>query len=107
MEHSQCNCPNCPARFKKTVLIVRDGRSALCSYYKFQSSLNNFKGTFSDFLRDADASHYGRSWGGWYGSWVNASAAGDVQFVGSSFPNLNLIAKGGADTEGGEVYVLR
>jgi len=108
MEHSQCYCPNCPSKFRKSLLIVRDGRSALCSYYKFQTSLKNFEGSFSEFLRDKDASQYGNSWSEWYRSWVSASETGQVEFVGASWKKFPLLKKNEDTSQNAtQVYVLR
>uniref|UniRef100_A0A7S3NRL8 Sulfotransferase domain-containing protein n=1 Tax=Aureoumbra lagunensis TaxID=44058 RepID=A0A7S3NRL8_9STRA len=41
IERYQCFCPNCPTRYHKFLLVVRDGRSALCSYLHFQRQLGN------------------------------------------------------------------
>ncbi|KAJ8605497.1 hypothetical protein CTAYLR_000016 [Chrysophaeum taylorii] len=61
MESFQCLCPNCPARWRKIVYLVRDGRSVLCSYYRMQTQLGNFVGTFEGFLK-SHKSKYGYAW---------------------------------------------
>lgn len=72
VEAAQCLCPNCPARWRRVLLVVRDGRSALCSYFQFQKQLG--KGgdaTFADFL-DSPASKYGLSWAAHARSYLDA-----------------------------------
>ena len=72
MEQSQCRCPNCPVRWKRAILVVRDARSVFCSYYHFQKNLGNFEGTFRSFIRDEEASGYGYDYVGWLKSWLEA-----------------------------------
>ena len=84
MEFFQCLCPNCPARFRRAVLIVRDGWAALCSYYKFQLGLENFEGTFGEFIRNPSKSHYGYDWSRWNKSWLDSGGGREeVVFVGA------------------------
>ena len=78
VESFQCLCPNCPARWRRIVYVVRDGRSALCSYYAFQRQLGNFDGTYAEFLA-SDKSHYGYDWAAHALSYANATA--DVFFL--------------------------
>lgn len=61
MEGYQCLCPNCPKRWSRIVYLVRDGRSALCSYYVMQTQLGNFDSTFEEFLA-SPKSTYGLPW---------------------------------------------
>ena len=74
MEQSQCLCPNCPVRWNRAILIVRDARSVLCSYYHFQKRLGNFEGGFSQFIRDKDASGYGYDYVQWLKSWLDQNS---------------------------------
>ena len=78
VESFQCLCPNCPARWRRIVYVVRDGRSALCSYYAFQRQLGNFDGTYAEFLA-SDKSQYGYDWADHALSYANATA--DVFFL--------------------------
>mmetsp|Transcript_14865 Transcript_14865/g.50268 ORF Transcript_14865/g.50268 Transcript_14865/m.50268 type:complete len:330 (+) Transcript_14865:86-1075(+) len=36
-----CECPNCCAKWKKVLYLVRDGRDVLCSYTEFRKRLGN------------------------------------------------------------------
>ena len=83
MEETQCLCPNCPARWSAAVVVIRDARSTLCSYYNFQVALGNFEGGFGEFLRDREAGRYGYDYVQWLRSWLDSE---EVRVVGASFP---------------------
>ena len=104
MEKSQCLCPNCPARFSSQILLVRDGRSTLCSYFNFQKKLGNFAGNFSGFLRDEEMSSYGLNWSDWMKSWLNNDS---ICFAGASFPDFRYVSSMPCQSNQNTVYVVR
>lgn len=104
MEKSQCLCPNCPARFSSQILLVRDGRSTLCSYFNFQKKLGNFAGNFSSFLRDEETSSYGLNWSDWMKSWLNNDS---ICFAGASFPDFRYVSSMPCQSNQNTVYVVR
>jgi len=70
---TQCTCPNCPARFKKVIYLVRDGRAALASYFHFQDQLHlRGTATFAKFLSGKDRRYPGISWSDHIRSWMAA-----------------------------------
>eukprot|EP00629_Pelagomonadales_sp_RCC1024_P015069 CAMPEP_0119275338 /NCGR_PEP_ID=MMETSP1329-20130426/13604_1 /TAXON_ID=114041 /ORGANISM="Genus nov. species nov., Strain RCC1024" /LENGTH=359 /DNA_ID=CAMNT_0007275715 /DNA_START=134 /DNA_END=1209 /DNA_ORIENTATION=+ len=73
----QCLCPNCPGRWRRVLYVVRDGRSALCSYFHFQKALGNFPadGTFGEFLASGKSA-YGYAWPRHVESYLDARERG-------------------------------
>ena len=82
----QCGCPNCASQFQRVVYIVRDGRAAMHSYWRFQQELHlrgtGSGSTFERFLRWSQRRRYpGVSWSDHVRSWMSARPGVDILWV--------------------------
>jgi estrone sulfotransferase len=55
--------------FRRVIYLVRDGRSATYSNWRYQSAEGSFSGNFGDFVRHR---HWPSSWSNHVASWINA-----------------------------------
>jgi hypothetical protein len=119
MEEHQCNCPNCPARWKRAVLVVRDYRNTMCSYYHFMKNLKLLDSydadhdegdNFRAFLASPEAA-YGYDHSSWLKSWLVAESTGEVRFAGASWDGFDRIQRsatpGFHNENTTETYVVR
>lgn len=70
----QCQCPNCASRFRRVIYVVRDGRPAMVSYWKFQGQLGlrGFRDRFDDYLSLEQRIYPGVAWSDHVRSWMGA-----------------------------------
>lgn len=82
IQRYQCFCPNCPGRWRRILLIVRDGRSALCSYFHFQRQLGNIPSdlSFEAFLGHKKST-YALSWPDHVLSYLDVPSQVDLKII--------------------------
>lgn len=82
MQSGQCACPNCASRFQRVIYVVRDGRAAMYSYWRFRRELRLSKPwSFSRFLRWGGRLYPGVSWSDHVRSWMSARPGVDILWV--------------------------
>jgi hypothetical protein len=79
----QCECPTCASKYKRVIYILREGRAAMFSYFKFQKELR-LRGrtkTFHDYLKYRKRRYPGCSWSDHIRSWFAAPSNIDILWI--------------------------
>lgn len=73
----QCKCPTCSRLYRRAIIIFRDGRPTMYSYFKFQNELK-LRGRASNFEKFVKSKRVypGVGWSDWMRSWISAPPAG-------------------------------
>ena len=79
----QCSCPTCASKFQRVIYVLRDGRAAMFSYFKFQKELKlrGRTNTFSKFLKYKQRRYPGCSWSDHIRSWLAAPSNVDILWI--------------------------
>jgi hypothetical protein len=86
----QCLCPNCSGKFRRVIYVIRDGRDAMYSYYRFRHGLGqNLALNFSEFIHP-DRQHYpGPKWHEHVESWLSRQASDSVDVLVVKYEDLH------------------
>ena len=69
----QCKCPTCSRLYRRAIIIFRDGKPTMFSYYRFQNELK-LRGRASNFEKFIKTKRVypGVGWSDWMRSWIAA-----------------------------------
>lgn len=92
LDPQACACPNCPARWRRVVYLVRDGRDAVCSHWHFERALGNLaapNATFAEFV-SAKGTYPGVGWGAHVASYAGAVVDPSAAATAAASPDARV-----------------